>query len=168
MMKLHVLALAALAALPAVASAQTQTATINVVAKVQSSVSFSNTTNLDFGAAITPGTAATVTAANGGKVMVSYNTPTTVTVAGTALTHSASAATIPVTYSCAQATTGTATTPTAFAGTCAAGYTTALNGNARTTHWIYLGGDIAASATTTAPAGNYAGTATFTATYTTY
>lgn len=161
------IAAAACLALPAVASAQT-TATINAVARVQSSVAFSNPTNLDFGAPITPGTAASVTPANGGRIMVSYNTPTTVTVAGTALAHSGSGATLPVTYSCAQAATGTATTPTAFAGTCAAGYTTALSGNARTDHWLYVGGDIAAGATTTAPAGNYQGTVTFTATFTTY
>jgi spore coat protein U-like protein len=170
MKKSALLVAAAALALPAVASAQGSpvTATINATAQVQSSVAFSNPSDLDFGAPITPGTAASVTPANGGKIMVSYNTPTTVTVAGTALTHSASAATLPVTYSCAQAATGTATTPTAFAGTCAAGYTTALSGNARTDHWLYVGGDIAAGATSAAPAGNYAGTVTFTATFTAY
>jgi hypothetical protein len=170
-MKFYALALAAVAAaVPAVGAAQTQTATINVTAKVQTSVSFSNSAPLDFGAAITPGTAASVSAANGGKVMISYNTPATVTVAGTSLTETAvgGSATIPVTYSCAHATTGTSATPTAFAGTCAAGYVTTLNGRAKTDHWIYLGGDIAGAATTSVPAGNYAGTATFTATYTNY
>jgi hypothetical protein len=162
------LAAAACLAVPAIASAQSPvSATINAIAKVQSSVAFSNPTDLDFGAPITPGTGATVTAANGGKIMVSYNTPTTVTVAGTALNR-AGGGSLPVTYSCAQAATGTATTPTAFAGTCAAGYTTALTGSARTDHWLYVGGDIAAGATTTAPAGNYTGTVTFTATFTTY
>lgn len=168
-MKKTVLALTAAAclAIPALASAQSQTATINATAKIQSAVTFSNPTNLDFGAAITPGTGATVTPANGGKIMASYNTPTTITVAGTALNR-AGGGSLAVTYSCAQAATGTATTPTAFAGTCAAGYTTTLTGNARTDHWLYVGGDIAAAATTTAPAGNYTGTITFTATYTTY
>lgn len=161
------LAAAACLVVPSVASAQSQTATINALAKIQSAVVFSNPTNLDFGAPITPGTGATVTAANGGKIMVSYNTPTTVTVAGTALNR-AGGGSLAVTYSCAQAATGTATTPTAFAGTCAAGYTTSLFGNARTDHWLYVGGDIAAAATTTAPAGNYTGTVTFTATYTTF
>ena len=171
-MKIYALAFIASASLPALAAAQTQTATINVTAKVQSTVSFSNAANLDFGAAITPGTAASVAPGTAsGKVMISYNTPATVTVAGTDLTETAgggSPATIPVTYSCAQANSGTAAAPTAFAGTCAAGFTTALNGRARTDHWVYLGGSIAAGATSTVPAGNYAGTATFTATYTTY
>lgn len=167
-MKLYKLVLAAAVAIPGVAQAQTQTATINVTAKVQTAVTFSNSAPLDFGTAITPGTAASVAPADGGKVMVSYNTPTTVTVAGTVLTETAGSATIPVTYSCSHATTGTSTAPTAFAGTCAAGYTTTLNGRAKTDHWIYLGGGIAAAATNAVPAGNYSGTATFTATYTTY
>lgn len=163
-MKKSALVFAALFAIPAAASAQT--ATINVSATVQSAVSFSNTSDLSFGAAITPGSGATVTPANGGKSMVSYNVPTTVTVAGTALTNGG--ASLAVTYSCAQAATGTAAAPTAFPGTCAAGYTTALSGNALTDHWIYVGGDIAAAATTSAPAGIYSGTVTLTATYTTY
>lgn len=161
------IAAAACLAVPAIASAQSQTATVNALARVQSSVAFSNPSDLDFGAPITPGTAASVTPANGGKIMVSYNTPTTVTVAGTALNR-AGGGSLAVTYSCAQAATGTSATPTAFAGTCAAGYTTALSGNARTDHWLYVGGDIAAGATTAAPAGNYVGTVTFTATFTTY
>ena len=162
----NALALVALVAFPAVVSAQTATATINATAIVQSAVTFSNTANLDFGAAITPGSGATVTPANGGKAMVSYNVPTTVTVSGTALANGA--ASLPVSYSCAQATTGTNPAPTAFAGTCAAGYTTALVGNFQTDHWIYIGGVIAAAATTSAPAGTYTGTVTLTATYTTF
>ena len=166
-MKLSALFFVAAAAIPAIAGAQTQTATIAVTARVQSSVSFSNPAPLDFGAAITPGTATSVAPAAGGKVMITYNTPTTITVAGSPLAE-VGGATIPVTYSCAHAATGASTAPTAFASTCAAGYTTALNGRARTDHWLYLGGDIAAAATSTAPAGNYTGTATFTATYLTY
>ena len=163
-MKKSALALAALLALPAIASAQT--AIINVSATVQSAVSFSNTSDFTFGAALTPGTGATVTPANGGKSMVSYNVPTTVSVAGTALSNGG--ASLPVTYSCAQDASGTAATPTAFPGTCAAGYTTVLSGNALTNHWIYVGGAIAAASTTSAPAGIYTGTVTLTATYTTY
>jgi hypothetical protein len=98
--------------------------------------------------------------------MVSYNVPTLVSVSGTALANGA--ASLPVTYSCAQAATGTNPTPTAFAGTCAAGYTTALVGNFQTDRWIYIGGAIAAAATTSAPAGTYTGTVTLTATYTTF
>ena len=163
-MKKTALVLAALLAVPAVASAQT--ATINVSATVQSAVSFSNTTDFSFGAAITPGTGATVTPANGGKSMVSFNVPTTVSVSGTALANGGSS--LPVTYSCAHDAIGTSATPTAFAGSCAAGYTTALSGNALTSHWIYVGGAIAAASTTSAPAGIYTGTVTLTATYTSY
>jgi hypothetical protein len=160
------LAIAAVVALPAFASAQTATATINATAIVQSAVTFSNTANLDFGTAITPGSGATVTPANGGKAMVSYNVPTTITVAGTAL--ASGSASLPVTYSCAQATTGNSATPTAFSGSCAGGFTTALSGAAQTSHWIYIGGAIAAASTTAAPAGTYSGTVTLTATYTTF
>ena len=164
----YFLVAAAALAVPAVATAQSPvTATINATARVQSAVAFSNPTDLDFGAAITPNTAASVAPANGGKIMVSYNTPTTVTVAGTALNR-AGGGSLAVTYSCAQAATGTSPTPTAFVGTCAAGYTTALTGNATTDHWLYVGGDIAAAATQNAPAGTYTGTVTFTATFTTY
>ena len=170
-MKIYALAFAAVAAVPAVAAAQgSVSANINVTAKVQSAVSFSNAANLDFGAALTPGAAASVAPnASSGKVMVSYNTPATVIVTGTDLVETAGGATpatIPVTYSCAQAATGTAASPAAFA--CATGFTTALNGRARTDHWIYLGGAIAGGATSSVPAGSYAGTATFTATYTNY
>lgn len=160
-------AMVALAAPGALTAQGSQTATINVYARVQSAVTFSNQTDLDFGAAITPGMGATVAPANGGKVMVSYNTPTTVTVAGTSLSRTGGG-TLAVTYACAQASTGTATSPTPFPSTCAAGYTTALTNSARTDHWIYVGGDIAASETTSAAAGTYNGTVTFTATYTTY
>ena len=163
-MKTTALALAALFAVPAIATAQT--AMINVSATVQSAVSFSNTSDFSFGTAITPGTGATVTPANGGKSMISYNVPTTVSVSGTALDNGG--ASLPVAYSCAQATTGTSATPTAFPGTCAAGYTTSLSGNALTDHWVYVGGAISAASTTSAPAGIYTGTVTLTATYTTY
>ena len=170
-MKIHSLAFIATVALPTLAAAQgSQSATVNVTAKVQSAVSFSNAANLDFGGAITPGTAASLApGTSSGKVMITYNTPATVVVSGTALTETsggASPATIPVTYSCAQAATGTAASPATFS--CATGYTTALSGRARTDHWVYLGGDIAAAATSAVPAGSYAGTATFTATYTNY
>ena len=166
-MKKLAFAVAAVIALPAFASAQTATATLNATALVQSAVAFSNPTNLDFGTAITPGSGATVTPANGGKIMVSFNTPALVTVAGTALSR-VGGGSLAVTYSCAQATTGVSATPTAFAGTCAAGYTTSLSGTARTDHWLYVGGDIAAAASTNAPAGTYTGTITFTATYSTF
>lgn len=149
-------------------SAQSATASMAATARVQSAVSFSSISNLDFGAAAAPGTAIISTPANGGKAMVTYNTPTTITVTGSSLAHTTLPATLAVTYACAQATTGTSTTPTAFPGSCAAGYTTALAGNARTSHWIYVGGTIAAAETATAPAGVYNGSITLTATYTTF
>lgn len=162
-------ALAALAAAPSLASAQSGSAsgTMQASAKVQSAVTFSNPSALNFGTS-TPGAAVTVAPASGAKIMVTYNVPTSITVAGTALTWSGGSASIPVSYSCASASTGTAASPAAFSGTCAAGYTTGLTGAARTDWWIYVGGAIASGATTTLPAGDYTGTITVTGTYTTY
>src|SRR3712207_138803 len=90
-MKLYSAALAVAVAFPAVAAAQSpQTAQIAVTAKVQSAVSFSGAVPLDFGTAITPGTAASVApGASSGMVKISYNTPATVTVTGTVLTETA-------------------------------------------------------------------------------
>src|SRR6476661_3697094 len=56
--------------------AQTSSAPIGVTAKVQSAVTLSGMVPLDFGAGIVPGTPATVTPANGGRIMASYNVST--------------------------------------------------------------------------------------------
>lgn len=163
------LAAAAVFALPALGHAQVSpvTATINATAKVQSAVSFSNPQDLDFGDAITPGSAASVApGTSSGKIQVTYNVPTTITVTGTSLSNGG--ASLGVTYKCAQDASGTATTPTTVADCGGTGFTTSLVGNTLSNHWIFVGGDIAASETTSAPAGSYTGTVTFTATFTTY
>lgn len=148
--------------------AQTSTAPISVTAKVQSAVTLSGMVPLDFGAGIVPGSPATVTAANGGKIMVSYNVNTQVSLPNTVTLTRTGGGSVAVTLNCAQASTGTAPSPTAFATDCATGYGATLVGNARTDWWVYLGGTIAGAATASVPAGNYAGSATVTATYTTF
>lgn len=148
--------------------AQTSTAPISVTAKVQSAVTLSGMVPLDFGAGIVPGTPATITAANGGKIMVSYNVNTQLSLPNSVTLTRTGGGSISVSLTCAQAATGTAPAPTPFATDCATGYGATLVGNARTDWWLYLGGSIAGAATTSAPAGNYAGNATVTATYTTF
>ena len=123
---------------------------------------------LDFGAGIVPGTPATVTPANGGRIMASYNVNTQLSLPNTVTLTRAGGGTVLVTLSCAQASTGTAPAPTPFAADCATGYGATLIGNARTDWWLYLGGAITGAATTSAPAGIYTGNATVTATYTTF
>lgn len=149
-------------------SAQTSTAPIAVTAKVQSAVTLSGMVPLDFGAGIVPGTPATVTPANGGKIMASYNVSTQLSLPNTVTLTRVGGGTVLVTLSCAQAATGTAPAPTAFATDCATGYGAALIGNATTSWWLYLGGAITGAATASVPAGIYTGNATVTATYTTF
>lgn len=149
-------------------AAQTSTAPIGVTAKVQSAVTLSGMVPLDFGAGIVPGSPATVTAANGGKIMVSYNVNTQLSLPNAVTLTRSGGGSVSVTLSCAQASTGTNPSPTPFATDCATGYGATLVGNARTDWWLYLGGSIAGAATASVPAGNYAGSATVTATYTTF
>ena len=56
--------------------------------------------------------------------------------------------------------------PAAF--TCGTGYVTALAANAASTWYTYIGATVAAGATTAAPAGDYTGTVTLTATFSTF
>ena len=149
-------------------AAQTSTAPNGVTAKVQSAVTLSGMVPLDFGAGIVPGTPATVTAANGGKLMASYNVNTQLSLPNSVTLTRAGGGTVLVTLNCAQAPTGTSSTPTPFASDCATGYGALLIGNARTDWWLYLGGAIAGAATASVPAGVYTGNATVTATYTTF
>lgn len=149
-------------------SAQTSTAPISVTAKVQSAVTLSGMVPLDFGAGIVPGTPATVTPANGGKMMASYNVNTQLTLPNSVTLTRVGGGTVLVTLSCAQAATGTAPAPTPFATDCATGYGAVLIGNATTNWWLYLGGAITGAATASVPAGTYTGNATITATYTTF
>src|SRR5215217_2017397 len=140
------LALALLIAGAPTLAAQTATAPIGVTAKVQSAVTLSGMVPLDFGAGIVPGTPATVTPANGGRIMASYNVNTQLSLPNTVTLTRAGGGTVLVTLSCAQASTGTAPAPTPFAADCATGYGATLVANARTDWWIYLGGSIAAAA----------------------
>jgi hypothetical protein len=148
--------------------AQTSTAPIGVSAKVQSAVTLSGMVPLDFGAGIVPGTPAGVTAANGGRIMASYNVNTQLSLPNSVTLTRAGGGTVLVTLACAQAATGTAPAPTPFATDCATGYGALLIGNARTDWWLYLGGSITGAATASVPAGIYTGNATVTATYTTF
>ena len=162
------LALALLIAFTPTLAAQTSTAPIGVTAKVQSAVTLSGMVPLDFGPGIVPGTPATVTAANGGRIMASYNVNTQLSFPNTVTLTRAGGGSILVTLSCAQAPTGTSPAPTPFAADCATGFGATLVGNARTDWWLYLGGAIAGAATASVPAGIYTGSATLTATYTTF
>lgn len=152
---------------PALA-AQTSTAPIGVTAKVQSAVTLSGMTPLDFGAGLVPGTPATVTPANGGKIMASYNVNTQLSLPNTVTLTRVGGGSVLVSLSCAQASTGTAPAPTPFTSDCATGFSAVLIGNARTDWWLYLGGSITGAATASVPAGSYTGNATVTATYTTF
>ena len=151
-----------------IARAQVSSAPIGVTAKVQSAVTLSGAVALDFGAGIVPGTATTVTPANGGRMMASYNVNTQLSIPNTVTLVRGAGGSILVTLSCAQASTSGSATPTPFATDCLTGYAATLVGNARTDWWLYLGGTIAGAATTTAAAGVYTGNATVTASYTTY
>ena len=148
--------------------AQTSTAPIGVTAKVQSAVTLSGAVALDFGAGIVPGTPTTITPANGGRLMASYNVNTQLSLPNSVTLTRAGGGSIAVTLSCAQASTSNSAAPTPFATDCLTGYGATLVSNARTDWWLYLGGSIAGAATSTAPAGVYSGNATVTATYTTY
>lgn len=167
MRPVRLLPMLALVALPGALAAQSATGTVSAVAKVQSAVTFLGaTSNLNLGT-ITPGTAVNIApgAAGSGVIGVQYNTPATITV-GTLSLAGPGGATLPVAVSCAQASTSTSTTPTTFA--CGTGYSTTLAVNAATTWYIYLGGSIAAGATSAAPAGDYTGSVTLTATFSTF
>ena len=148
--------------------AQSSTAPIGVSAKVQSAVTLSGMVPLDFGAGIVPGTPATITPANGGRIMASYNVNTQLSLPNTVTLTRAGGGTVLVTLSCAQSASGAAPTPTPFATDCATGYGATLVGNARTDWWLYVGGAITGAATVSVPAGTYSGNATVTATYTTF
>ncbi|HEX9950501.1 MAG TPA: DUF4402 domain-containing protein [Rubricoccaceae bacterium] len=157
------LLLGALALLPAAASAQTETGSFAVTASVESVVAFSSPSPLEFGS-IVPGTPTTIAPAAGGSIMLSYNVPATVTVSASALTNGV--ITLPVTYACAQDADAAAEEPTTF--TCGTGYAATLVSNAPPTRWFYVGGSIADSGTALAPAGDYAGTVTLTASFDTF
>ncbi|MDB4880077.1 MAG: hypothetical protein JWL60_1523 [Gemmatimonadetes bacterium] len=150
------------------AHAQASAAPIGVTAKVQSAVTMSGMVPLDFGTGIVPGTPTTVAPASGGRLMVSYNVSTQLSMPNSVSLTRTGGGSVLVTLDCAQASTGTAVSPTPFATDCAGGYTTTLVGAARTDWYLYLGGTIAGAATSAVPAGTYTGNVTVTATYTTF
>jgi len=150
------------------AGAQASAAPIGVTAKVQSAVTMSGMVPLDFGAGIVPGTPTAVTAANGGKLMVSYNVNTQLSMPNSVSLTRTGGGSVLVSLACAQASTGTSATPAPFATDCAGGYTASLVGAARTDWYLYLGGSITGAATSAVPAGTYTGNVVVTATYTTF
>jgi spore coat protein U-like protein len=153
---------------PPSARAQVSAAPIGVTAKVQSAVTLSGAVALDFGSGIVPGTPTTVTPANGGRLMASYNVNTQLSIPNSVTLTRTGGGTIAVTLSCAEASISSSATPIPFATDCLTGFGATLVGNARTDWWLYLGGSIAGAATSTVPAGVYTGNATVTATFTTY
>jgi hypothetical protein len=146
-----------------------QSFSLNAQGTVASAVAIARLGDLSFGAtAIVPGTGSSVTPANGARIRVDYNEPTSVTAPGFLMIVGPGGAQLRVDLACAQATTASAPAPIAFATTCAGGFIPPLAGNVGGTHYIYVGGSIGAAATATVPAGSYAGTFSVTASYVNY
>jgi hypothetical protein len=146
-----------------------QNFSLNAHGTVASAVSVSRLSDLAFGAtAIVPGIAASVTPANGARIRVDFNEPTTVTAPDFVMITGPAGALLRVDLACAQATTPAAAAPTVFAAPCAGGFIPPISGNVGGTHYIYVGGTIAAPAATAIPAGSYAGTFAVTASYVNY
>lgn len=167
-----------LAAAPSAMQAQTCSASpcnaTNVATSltIQSSVAFSTGSSLDFGS-VAGGTTASVTAqgavnAGGaaGSVILTANQAVSVTAAFSAMS-APSVPNLPVTSpSCGYSTTTTTSVTNTTLFTCATGYTTPATGTGAGGLYVWLGGQVATTAST--PAGNYTGTATVTGTYTAY
>jgi hypothetical protein len=146
-----------------------QSFSLNAHGTVASAVTIAGLGNLAFGAAaIVPGTSASITPANGASVRIDFNEPTTVTAPDFVMIAGPGGALIRVDLVCAQATTAAAASPTAFAAPCAGGFVPPIAGNVGGTHYIYVGGTIAALSTATIPAGSYTGSFPVTATYVNY
>jgi spore coat protein U-like protein len=146
-----------------------QNFSLNARGTVASAVSVARVSDLAFGAAaIVPGVAASVTPANGARVRVDFNEPTTITAPDYVMIVGPGGALLRVDLSCAQDPTPASAAPTAFGAPCAGGFVPPISGNVGGTHYIYVGGTIAGPATTTVPAGSYAGTFAVTASYVNY
>jgi spore coat protein U-like protein len=146
-----------------------QNISLNARGTVASAVSVARLSDLDFGAAaIVPGIAASIAPANGARIRVDFNEPTTVTAPDFLMITGPAGALLRVDLVCAQAPTPGAAAPTAFVAPCAGGFVPPIAGNVGGTHYIYVGGTIAAPATTTVRAGSYAGTFAVTASYVNY
>ena len=136
---------------------------------VASSVTVARLGDLSFGAtAIVPGTAANIAPANGARVRVDYNEPTTVTAPNFVMIAGPAGATLRVDLVCAQDVSAASAAPIAFAAPCAGGFIPPMSGNVGGTHYIFVGGTIAPASSLSAPAGSYAGGFSVTATFVSY
>ncbi len=146
-----------------------QNFSLNALGTVASAVSVARLGDLSFGAtAIVPGTGAGVTPANGARVRVDYNEPTSVTAPNFIMIAGPGGAQLRVDLVCAEAATASAPSPTPFVAPCAGGFVPPVTGNVGGTHFIYVGGTIGAAASAAAPAGSYVGTFSVTASYASY
>jgi len=162
-----ILALLLGVALPVAGRAQSLP--VNAHATVTSSVSIARLADLSFGAvALVPGVPATVSPANGGMARVDYNEPTTVTAPAFLMLGGPAGALLRVDLVCASHATATATAPVTFPAGCAGGFATPISGNVGGTHYVYIGGTLAAAASNAALAGSYAGSFSVTVTYVVY
>jgi hypothetical protein len=146
-----------------------QNFSLNAHGTVASAVSIARLSDLAFGAtAIVPGTATSVTPANGARVRVDFNEPTTVTAPDFVMITGPAGALLRVDLTCAQDPTPAAAAPTVFGAPCAGGFIPPISGNVGGTHYIYVGGTIATAASLTVRAGSYAGSFAVTASYVNY
>ena len=146
-----------------------QNFSLNAHATVASAVNLVRLGDLTFGTtAIVPGTAASVTPANGAQLRVDYNEPTAVTAPDYLMITGPAGALLRVDLVCAHHAAPSAPAPTLFAAPCAGGFIPPITGNVGGTHYIYVGGSVGAPATASVPAGSYAGTFSVTASYVSY
>jgi hypothetical protein len=146
-----------------------QSFSLNAHASVASAVSIARLSDLAFGGtAIVPGTATSVAPANGARVRVDYNEPASVTAPDFVMIAGPAGAQLRVDLVCAHDPSAAAAAPTAFGVPCAGGFIPPIAGNVAGTHYIYVGGTIASGASTSVPAGSYAGSFAVTATYVNY
>ncbi len=149
--------------------AQGQNFSANAHGVVTTIVSITKLSDLAFGAtAITPGAVTTVTPANGARVRVDYNEPTSVTTPAFVMLTGPAGAQLRVDFVCAEAAAATSPTPTPFPGPCAGGFVPPLTGSVGGTHHVYIGGAVTAGASNAALAGSYSGGFTVTATFVVY
>jgi hypothetical protein len=165
-------------AAPAVVQAQTvctgspcTAPAVNTSLTVKSAVSFTVNGAVDFGSVV-GGTTAQVDAqgtssslgASGGVIL---NANQAVTVKATFSSLTSGATSLPVSSpSCGWSTLGATSTTNTTIFVCSTGYTSPATGTGAGGIYVWLGGQVATTAST--PAGSYAGTATVTGTYTAY
>ena len=146
-----------------------QNVSLSAHGTVTSSVTAVRVNDLTFGAtAIVPGVAASVAPANGARVRVDFNEPTTVTAPNFVMIAGPAGTTLRVDLVCAQDANPAAASPTAFVTPCAGGFIPPISGNVGGTHFIFVGATVGAAASASALAGNYAGSFSVTATFVSY